>query len=398
MTHKKSERVKPYSPKSLVLLPSADCNLKCSYCYSDGGAKKTNLTKDAAKAAVEYILKLQNHRNKKNITFSYLGGGEPTYNWEVFIYSVEYIRKQCALLEIPVTIKVTTNGMIEKEKHSWIIENIDIIKVSFDGMRSIQNDQRQAYAGDSYEVTKDFLKQLDHNKKKYQISCTVTNNSLKKLDEIYDYLSKNYSSDSLILNPAYSLGRGEENYFNADKNIFVSKFSKIQKKSAVSKLKVHTPYDQLNNQKTFREPFCGFERGKVYQTPDGYISMCPKVDSRNNPFMNIFGIGYWDESTQSMKINDKKFKQVCRLLYKINNKDCTSCLIRSFCPGSCLFKRLMSIDKDELLKMRIGKDCIDELSEDEFGFLENSNKPKLSEEDCLYKILLSKELSREKST
>ncbi|WP_318503287.1 4Fe-4S cluster-binding domain-containing protein [Bacillus sp. T3] len=76
--------------KTLVLHLVNECNLRCTYCYADGGeygAPKKYMSEATAKQAVDYLLE---HSYQEDSVTIVLFGGEPFINWKVLKYVVEY--------------------------------------------------------------------------------------------------------------------------------------------------------------------------------------------------------------------------------------------------------------------------------------------------------------------
>ena len=69
-------REEVFSPTYVTLMPTLNCNLRCTYCYSSGG-EDTNedMSFDVAKASIDMIVK----NADKKVKLSFHGGGEPFY-------------------------------------------------------------------------------------------------------------------------------------------------------------------------------------------------------------------------------------------------------------------------------------------------------------------------------
>ena len=60
-----------------------DCNLRCDYCFAEGGAfagRREMMSKEAAHAAIDYLVRVSGRRRNLEIDFF---GGEPTMNFDV---------------------------------------------------------------------------------------------------------------------------------------------------------------------------------------------------------------------------------------------------------------------------------------------------------------------------
>lgn len=81
---------------------------------------------------------------KKNdpLIINFTGGGEPTYEWDLLKNAVAFVRRQCADNNIPLYLKMTTNGMLSNEQIKFISENFNELMISYDGLSEIQNSNR----------------------------------------------------------------------------------------------------------------------------------------------------------------------------------------------------------------------------------------------------------------
>ena len=77
--------------KSLCLLVTHDCNLRCGYCFADtgsfGGCRQL-MSKETAEKAVEFAI--EGSKKRHNLELD-LFGGEPLMNWPVVTHIVNYV-------------------------------------------------------------------------------------------------------------------------------------------------------------------------------------------------------------------------------------------------------------------------------------------------------------------
>ena len=68
------------------------CNMRCKYCFADGGSHHKNnvMTKEQAKAVIDYTFE---HLNGNMLSVVVIGG-EPMLNMPVFEYILYYCRKK----------------------------------------------------------------------------------------------------------------------------------------------------------------------------------------------------------------------------------------------------------------------------------------------------------------
>lgn len=66
---------------SVTIIPTTQCNLRCIYCYSDGGFDNKDLSFDDAKYVLNNLMNEYNDAKKINLYFA--GGGEPLLNFSL---------------------------------------------------------------------------------------------------------------------------------------------------------------------------------------------------------------------------------------------------------------------------------------------------------------------------
>ncbi|MCK5043373.1 MAG: radical SAM protein, partial [Candidatus Aenigmarchaeota archaeon] len=155
-------------PSELVILLTRDCNLRCRYCYSSGGNSKESLKWPVAKAAIDFCFREKIRQKKKRFTIDFVGGGEPTLNWDVLTRSVSYAKELCKGADIELSTGIITNGAFNNDKCEWIIENIDRVSISFDILKDVQNKQRPLSGGlPSYDLVLNNINKIDAKEKRF---------------------------------------------------------------------------------------------------------------------------------------------------------------------------------------------------------------------------------------
>lgn len=125
--------------KMLSFFLTTKCNLCCRYCYNEkerNSIKEQTISIDVAKAAVDWYFA---NNDSRHIRF--YGPGEPTREF-VKMKEITSYAKHHANRGEDVTVELQTNGVFGTEVKDWILENVNIIWMSFDGMKDIQNFNR----------------------------------------------------------------------------------------------------------------------------------------------------------------------------------------------------------------------------------------------------------------
>jgi uncharacterized protein len=131
---------------SIALFVAQKCNLRCVYCYGEGGeySEAGMMDENTALAAVDWLV--ANSLDEKNIQVGYFGG-EPLLNFGLMKKVAAHAREQAAAAGKSVTFSLTTNGtMLNDEIIEFLVaEQINPL-ISYDG-GDYQDRQRPLISG-----------------------------------------------------------------------------------------------------------------------------------------------------------------------------------------------------------------------------------------------------------
>lgn len=133
---------------TMVLEVAQDCNLRCRYCYAEGGAyggKPRLLTPERARQAVRRLLLDSGDRPCVTLV---LFGGEPLLNLPAVEAAVEEARAGGAALGKEVQISMTTNAtLLEPGIVAFLRQHRVGVSVSLDGPPDLHDANRPDVAG-----------------------------------------------------------------------------------------------------------------------------------------------------------------------------------------------------------------------------------------------------------
>ena len=188
--------------KSLCLMVAQDCNLRCKYCFGDGGSfgHRAIMSEEVGRAAVDFIIKNSGIRKHCEIDFF---GGEPLINFRTVKAVTEYVRRREQDTGKIFKLTLTTNGILLDEKiTAWLNENNISVVLSLDGRKEIHDAMRPDISGrGSYDrVLKNFKRLVaSRGGENYYLRGTYTK---KNLDFTADVLSANDAGfDILSIEP-----------------------------------------------------------------------------------------------------------------------------------------------------------------------------------------------------
>ncbi len=159
---KKKEKIGESVPVvNAVLFLTQSCNLKCVYCYGDGGGYGAGgtMTESTAFRAVDWLIEQSDKMKKIHIGFF---GGEPFLTFSLMRTVVAYAKKRAQETNKEVDFRATTNGtLLDDEIITFIREHAIKVTVSFDGPPEVQDVQRPFINGNgSYTAIVPGLKRL----------------------------------------------------------------------------------------------------------------------------------------------------------------------------------------------------------------------------------------------
>jgi uncharacterized protein len=192
----------------LFLLLTEVCNLKCTYCFIEGGKpggyRDSIMTESTVIAAIDAFIKWKTQDGEKSIVFY---GGEPLCNKDAFLAALVYINKKQCQGELPKKIEkiLITNGtLLTAELVTEIIKHNVFPYISIDGPPEIHNAQRP-YRGissskGSYDDAIRGLNLLRAGGIDPGISITVTEEMVPDLHNTLEWLAVNLGVKSVGFN------------------------------------------------------------------------------------------------------------------------------------------------------------------------------------------------------
>lgn len=76
---------------SVTVVPTASCNLRCTYCYSDGGDIAADLDRGYAFGVLDSLV--ARFPQARNINLFFAGGGEPLLRMDIMASVVRHVRE-----------------------------------------------------------------------------------------------------------------------------------------------------------------------------------------------------------------------------------------------------------------------------------------------------------------
>lgn len=324
--------------KTLVLHLVNECNLRCTYCYADGGeygAPKKYMSEATAKQAVDYLLE---HSYEEDSVTIVLFGGEPFINWKVLKYVVEYSAEEGRKKGKQVNYSLTTNGtLLSKEKIDFLNQYGIGVSISMDGSEEIHNKNRPFEGGQgSFELVKKNATRLMESERTAPVGTRVT-------------LAKDFEEIGASLERLLRLGFSEVGFApvsesdttlqlnDTDLTKMLEQFEEISDIYVEHALKnEYLGFSNLTNllkelhngeNKSYG---CGAGLGFFAVSPDGGLYLCHRFNEDERFKMGNIYDG----------LDRNKQKQLLEELHVDNKQSCRSCSLKNICTGGCYYEAL----------------------------------------------------------
>ncbi|MBN9659199.1 MAG: radical SAM protein [Acidobacteria bacterium] len=320
-----------FEPTSAYLLLTADCNLRCQYCFSKGGDSKTNLSVTVAKAAIDIIVENARRRFIQP-KIRYHGGGEPTLRWDVLTETAMYLKAEAARHSLTPHLGINTNGVLPEYKLKWMAENLDAIYISFDGPQDSHDLQRPTFGGGgSYAAVWKTMQWLSEAGKQFAVRSTITKNNFGHMAKIVDMLSP-FGVSGIELEPLTVCGRAYTSQSEAP-----SPTEYIQGyKEAYARAKHHGMDILYSGVRidAIGSIFCGAAGRNFAVTPSGHSTFCHRVSDVSEPGAEHYIYGKYSEETGTFIFDREKIGAMKGMSCE-KSTACQDCFAKWNCGGGC---------------------------------------------------------------
>lgn len=319
------------------VIPTFNCNLRCKYCSQSSTEGKKDLDFNNFKAFINEIIRKKIIESILNSSMPILriyftGGGEPTYNWELFKLCVEYIVSSSKRYGLSYDLHVTTNGCFDHKKSIFISNYFSNVMISYDGTDSINLKNRlNGNKVNNLEIIKNNIFFLS-KKTNVTLRSTVFPFDFKNMNSIYENIVMLFPKVKYIdFNPVLPVGRALKYDYDYENNIKTFLYSYLNLTNN-HKLTVPVTTPILSSEPV--ELGCGGVSSiasEYWLFPDNIIRTCS--DS-------------YDNSVDIAKVENGKFiyfdlfGDIFEDNINSNIKRCQKCIALPVCGYGCPLKRI----------------------------------------------------------
>jgi uncharacterized protein len=324
-------RPKPFTPLCLTLYTSRRCNLRCSYCFSQGETPAADPDLDlpfirAAAAAVAA------NCQTAGVPFTLVihGGGEPTLDLRLpqILSAVDEVAGRYGLACFHY---LATNGVMPSEQARWVVQHFDEIGLSCDGPVEIQAAQRPLKDGSSsapqVEQTAAILRAAG---KPLHVRATITPQTLERMPEIAAYLCGSLGAAEVRIEPVFQGGRTlpDDGIAAQEAVRFCAAFFQARRVAAEYGASWASSGSRPGE---IHGPYCQVFRDVLHLVPGNGISACFKTGGRSQAQTLGLEIG---TSSDSFEVDSNRVRELQQML-AAEVPACERCVNRFHCARGC---------------------------------------------------------------
>lgn len=323
------------------------CNLRCKYCFAEGGAygqQQSYMSRGVAQKSIDLFLKQLPESADANII---LFGGEPLINLKLLKWIIYYAQAEALKKNIKITYDIFTNGTLLNDEIKSLMEEMPNLRIllSMDGPAEINDYFRGCSMKES--VTGIIERNLEYIKpfmeKRVVVRCTIGWKERDLLKRI-QYFSK-MGFKNIVIDPAYCIDvKGIDHTEEIIHSIIdqlpqVAKYLGIQIKAG-NKMNVNLISEMIAQ---ILKNGVGEVNYEVPQCPGGQCYVA--IDSTGEIYPCHYFVGKKDYMSGSVYDNCLTRKNMItdngkKNLEKNIDEICNICDISILCEGSCPYKRL----------------------------------------------------------
>ena len=327
----KSFKYKDSYAYTIGIIPTNRCNLRCIYCYSETGQViEQDMTYGQVDTIINMLVKngvIHKLAGEDDIQckLSFCGGGEPTFNKELFKYTICTFRNKCIKYNLDYSTLLITNGVMSQDMIEFVIKNVDQVNISFDSNEKIQNFQRPTANNlPSFPMVEKTINAFMQNNKHILIRSTILPKEFTQIKNIAKQIFTKYPIvDVFHVEPLYLVGRGRQLNEPSENNLLDFMYSYVE---SYEYIRSEFPTKKLFNSSfiyQFQNFGCGAAIGiNPWIHMDGNILPC--TEYLNNP---EFSIGHVYD-------NRIEFRDKYDTLAE-NQNECKKCFAFYQCGGGC---------------------------------------------------------------
>lgn len=351
--HRDGDHKPPFAPREVTLFLTTACNLRCLYCYANGGESPRLMDATLACRAVDFVRDNARREQADHFVVGFHGGGEPTAAWDLLVQVVEYASSLASSATPKARFAIATNGVMPAEHAAWLAAHVHDINVSLDGLSEVQNRLRPHAAGvDSFAPVATTLDIFTAANLAFGVRMTVDRESLPHLEAAVRFLIERTSVRTIHAEPVFMCGRSLRSGMTLpDADAFCQEFLRLYPLLADKGVELYYSGARRN---LVTDIFCKAAGEAMAITPEGDVTSCYEVCSRHDPRAATFFIGRYDTGCNRFVFDEDRLSALRRLTVSAC-PECSDCFCKYHCAGDCPAKRAYAQDTTRAYRCHINR-------------------------------------------
>lgn len=330
--------------QALCLHVAHDCNMRCRYCFADGGpfgGERGLMSLETGYRALELLLKESGGRPRIEVDFF---GGEPLLNFGVVRELVAYGKEKAAAAGKKISFTLTTNGLaLTPDVEEFLINNQISVILSLDGRPEVHDlNRRTPYGGGTYHLVvpreKHFVDRQGH--RDYWIRGTYTRQNLDFSQDVLHIVALGFrcvSLEPVVAAPEAEYAIREEDLDRLDEEYRRLALAYLEAGAGGNPFKFfHFNIDPKGGPcLAKRLSGCGAGTSYLAVTPGGDLYPCHQLVGKRQ-----YRLGNVQEG-----ITRPELREEFRQAHVYNQPECRRCWARFYCSGGCHAANLAATGK-----------------------------------------------------
>lgn len=310
----------------MSLLPTAECNFSCRYCYASAFHSRSRLSERQIVGSVDFFLG-PSRTDLKGHSITILGGGEPLCRPELVQTAVRAIRDRERRYDRAVDIVLVTNGSLLDERFAGFLVDRDVhVRFSFEVLKDVQESNRGDF-GSVDKALRGFLSMGG----RASIRTVVTPGSAGRMPDMVRTVAERYRGVSeincdIVTSTAYFQSPEDVSDFG---DTFVRGYLEARTLAKAYGLRLVNVMERQMGRTSEDGRYC---RGEFAVSPDGSVSVCHRVSDEGEAQRMNMGYGHVDSSGR-VSIDSRRLLEAFAVP-RLPNR-CDGCLLRAECRGGC---------------------------------------------------------------
>ena len=332
----------PRVVKSLALLLTNQCTLRCTYCYAAAGELPAQeLSVENGRSAIDYVFDQAAAAGLPEVVISFHGGGEPTFAWKLLQNLTRYARAR----PLKSVISLTTNGVWSARQREWIFANVDRIGISMDGAPATQDHQRPLRSGGpSSPLVLRNLAEMDRRGIKYGVRVTATA-PWTHLPGDVEFICRETGTQNIQVEPAFNTERGgHQEPPESEWRAFADAL--LQARDIARSYHKDLHYSGARAGQA-AQVFCTAPYDAMVVAPGGRLVACYEITSEDHP---LAAIGLFGTIQDGQVQVDQAARENLHRLMAERRATCQDCFCYWSCAGDCFVQAFGSGEQGHLTK------------------------------------------------